>query len=87
MAGTRFPEEENAVKCVICRHGETQAGLGTITLERGQTTVVFKRVPCQTCANCGERYFDEATSARLLEAATMAAAQGVQVDVRDYVAA
>ena len=75
------------MNCVICKSGHTAPGLGTLTLERGQTTVVFKRVPCEVCSNCGERYFGEETSTRLLEAANLAAAQGVQIDVREYVAA
>ena len=75
------------MKCVVCKHGETQPGVTTVTLSRGNTTVVFKGVPAQICENCGEEYVDENITARLLAIAEEAARSGVQVDVRDYVAA
>ncbi len=46
------------MKCPICKHGNTHAGVASITLERGNTTVMFKRVPAQVCENCGEVYHD-----------------------------
>ena len=52
--------------CVICKHGETQAGHTTVTLERGQTVLVFRNVPAQVCANCGEAYVSEEITAQLL---------------------
>jgi YgiT-type zinc finger domain-containing protein len=75
------------MKCVICKHGETRPGATTVTFERDGMTLVFKRVPAQICQNCGEAYLDETTTARLLVTAQDAARAGVQVDVRDYVAA
>ena len=75
------------MKCVICKQGDTQSGKTTITLERAGITVVFKNVPAQVCANCGEPYVDEETSGKLLEAAEQAARSGVLVDVREYTAA
>ncbi len=75
------------MKCVICKHGETQPGTTIVAFERDGMTLVFKRVPAQICQNCGEAYLDEVTTARLLATAQDAARAGVQVDVRDYVAA
>ncbi|MCZ7539092.1 MAG: type II toxin-antitoxin system MqsA family antitoxin [Anaerolineae bacterium] len=75
------------MKCVICKQGETRPGTTTVTLERDGMTLVFKRVPAQICQNCGEAYLDETTTERLLATAQDAAHAGVQVDVRDYVAA
>jgi YgiT-type zinc finger domain-containing protein len=75
------------MKCVICKHGETQPGTATITLERGGATLVFKSVPALVCDNCGEEYVDEQTTAQLLQQAEAAARSGVQVEVRSYVAA
>jgi YgiT-type zinc finger domain-containing protein len=74
------------MKCVICKHGNTKKGKVTITLERGQTTLVFKGVPAEVCDNCGEEYADEKTTARLLGEANTAAKSGVQVEVRAYAA-
>ena len=75
------------MKCVICRSGETRPGKATVTLERDGTTLVIKGVPARVCANCGEEYVDEETAARLLKTAEEAAQVGVQVDVREYIAA
>jgi hypothetical protein len=49
--------------------------------------LVFKNVPAEVCEVCGEEYVDEETTARLLAAAEEAARVGVQVDIREYVAA
>ena len=75
------------MKCVVCKTGATRPGRATVTLEREGVTLVIKGVPAQVCANCGEEYVDEAEAARLLGAAEAAAQAGVQVDVREYVAA
>lgn len=75
------------MKCVICKHGTTRAGRATITLERGGTTVVIKGVPAEVCANCEEEYVGEETTARLLRMVEEAAREGVQVDIREYIAA
>lgn len=73
--------------CVICKNGETQQGVTTVTLERGGTTLVFKGVPAHICSNCGEAYVDEQTTEKLLATAEGAADAGVQVDIREYLAA
>lgn len=44
------------MKCVICKQGSTKPGHATVTLQRGNTTVIFKEVPADICENCGE-YF------------------------------
>jgi len=75
------------MKCVICKHGETKPGTATITLERLGATLVFKNVPVQVCAVCGEQYLDETTTGKLLQTAEDAAQAGVQVDIREYKAA
>ena len=74
------------MKCVICKHGETKEGLASITLEKGSSIIVFKSVPSHVCQNCGESFFDEEITKKLLEKAKMAVEQGVQVDVRKYAA-
>jgi YgiT-type zinc finger domain-containing protein len=85
--GAGFRKEEALVKCVICKHGETQPGKTTVTLEREGMTLVFKGVPAEVCANCGEAYVGEKVSSQLLRVAEDAARSGVQVDVREYVTA
>ena len=75
------------MKCVMCKHGETEPGITTVTLERGALTLVVKGVPAQVCSNCGEAYVDEETTRKLLETAEAEASAGAQVEVREYKAA
>jgi YgiT-type zinc finger domain-containing protein len=58
----------------------------TVTLERGESTIVFKGVPAQVCENCGEQYVDESVSSDLLKQAQAAVGNGVQVEVRSFAA-
>ena len=78
--------EEEAMKCPVCRHGETRPGRATVTLERGDTTLVFKDVPADVCENCGEAFHSETVTRALLAQAEDAARAGVEVDVRRYAA-
>lgn len=82
--GAGLQAKASTMKCVICKHGETRPGLATVAFTREGTTLVIKAVPADICANCGEEYVDEATTARLLRTAEEAARAGVKVDVRDY---
>ncbi len=73
--------------CIIRELGETHPGTETVTLERGDMTLVIKNVPAMICGNCGEQYLAEQISARLLVTAQEATRAGVLVDVRSFVAA
>jgi YgiT-type zinc finger domain-containing protein len=83
--GARVQEEET-MKCVICKQAETRPGKATVTLERDGATLVIKGVPARVCPNCGEEYVEEEITERLLQTAEEAARAGVQVDIREYVA-
>jgi YgiT-type zinc finger domain-containing protein len=85
--GFEFPKEEATMRCVICKQGEIRPGTATVMLERNGMTLVVKSVPARVCENCGEEYVDEDVTARLLREAEDAARSGVQVDIREYVAA
>ena len=73
--------------CVICKQDEVRSGKATVVFEREGTTVVIKGVPARICANCGEEYVDEFVTRELLQTASAAVVAGVQVEVREYVAA
>ncbi|MHB8598925.1 MAG: type II toxin-antitoxin system MqsA family antitoxin [Ktedonobacteraceae bacterium] len=75
------------MQCVICRVGETSPGTTTVTLEHGNTTLVIKSAPANVCRNCGEGYVDDRTAERLLQIAEEAVEAGVQVDIRQFLAA
>jgi YgiT-type zinc finger domain-containing protein len=44
------------VMCVARKGGQTRPGRTAVTPERETTTLVFKAVPVEICANCGEAY-------------------------------
>lgn len=75
------------MKCVICKHGDTQPGFTTETFERENTTIVFKGVPAEICQSCGESYLSSETTQKLLQQAEEANKKGVEVDVRRFIAA
>jgi YgiT-type zinc finger domain-containing protein len=61
-------------------------GFTSFTVERGSMTLVLKGVPAAACSQCGEAYFDEATTRHIEEIAQKASHAGVQVAVQDYAA-
>ncbi len=54
------------MNCVICKQGQIQPGLVTVTLDREGAIVVFKRVPAEVCENCGEYYLSDEVTGELL---------------------
>jgi YgiT-type zinc finger domain-containing protein len=74
------------MKCAICRHGTTTDGYTTIVLERDQTTIVFKQVPAQICANCGEEYVSTAVNTALLRQAEEEWERGIILEMLNFAA-
>jgi len=74
------------MKCVICKHGETAPGLVTVSLQRKETTVIFKNVPAEVCNNCGEYFLDENVTERLTTQAGNAVKDGAEVEILRFVA-
>lgn len=72
--------------CALCRHGETRPGLATVTLQRGETTVIIKGVPAEVCENCGEYWLSEQLAGQVLERAEEAVRKGVEVEVVRFAA-
>jgi YgiT-type zinc finger domain-containing protein len=85
--GSGVSQEAQAVKCVVCRNGDTKPGFTTFTVERGGTILVVRRVPARVCENCGEEYLEDCEVTRLGDLADETANPGVQVEIRDYRAA
>ena len=75
------------MKCPICKHGDTQSGVATVTLERGESTIVFRHVPGEVCENCGESFHSADITEALLRQAETAIAEGVEIDVRKFAVA
>ena len=74
------------MRCVICKHGKTQAGLVTVTLERDESIVIIKRVPAEICDNCGEYYLSDAITEQMLKRAEVAVSNGAEVEIIRYAA-
>jgi YgiT-type zinc finger domain-containing protein len=72
--------------CVLCKHGETRPGDVTVTLQRGETTVILKGVPADVCANCGEYYLSDEVTRQVLERAEAAVSSGAEVEILRYAA-
>jgi len=74
------------MKCVLCKKGETQPGKVTVTLQRGNTTVVLKDVPADVCGNCGEYYLSEGITGQVMQRAEQAVRSGAEVEILRFAA-
>lgn len=74
------------MNCQLCKNGTTQKGTVTVTLERGNTVVLIKKVPADICQNCGEFYLDEITTDTVLAKAEIAAQNNAEVEILQYAA-
>jgi YgiT-type zinc finger domain-containing protein len=74
------------MKCVICKQGETSPGQATVTLQRGESTIIFKQVPAEICINCGEYYLSQEISERLLNRAEEAVKNGAEIEILRFTA-
>ena len=74
------------MECVICKHGKTQAGFVTVTLERDNCLVILRQVPADICENCGEYYLSESVTEEVLNKAEDAVNKGAEVEIIRYAA-
>jgi YgiT-type zinc finger domain-containing protein len=81
-----FQNEEAMMNCAICKTGKTRPGLVTVTLIRGETTVVIKNVPAEVCDNCGEYYLEESVAAKVYGQAEEAVQRKAEVEILRFAA-
>jgi YgiT-type zinc finger domain-containing protein len=74
------------MKCVICKTGETKPGMVTVTLLRGETTVLIKGTPAEVCEDCGEYYLDEVVARKVYAQADEAVQRRAEVEILRYAA-
>lgn len=74
------------MKCSMCKHGETNSGKVTVTLQRGDATVIVKGVPGEVCENCGEYYLSEDITGRVFALAEEAVKKGAEVEIIRFAA-
>lgn len=84
--GARVPGEKTIMKCLICKMGETSAGNVTVTLQRGELTVLIKNVPAEVCENCGEYYLSDEITDKVLKQAQLSAANNAEVEILRFAA-
>ncbi len=74
------------MKCVICKQGEAHPGEVTVTLQRGESTIILKNVPAEVCENCGEYYLSEDITEQVLSRAEEAVKSGAEVEILRFAA-
>lgn len=75
------------MKCVVCKHGQTEPGHVTISIERAGSVVVIRSVPAAICMNCGEEYLTADVVRALEIVVEQAQGAGLEVAVRHFQAA
>jgi len=71
------------MKCLLYKQRETYLGKVTVTLQRGETTVIIKEVPAEVCKNCREYYLSENITEQVLARAEEAVKSGAEVERRE----
>ncbi len=71
---------------MICRNGQMTSGHVTVTLDKGETTVIFRNVPAFVCDMCGQSEVDDKVADRLLKRLQEAAAKGTEIEILQYAA-
>jgi YgiT-type zinc finger domain-containing protein len=84
--GKRLPNKEEVMNCALCKHGVTKPGQTTVTLQRGDTTVIVKQVPAEICDTCGEYYLADEVTSTVLEKAEAAVRSGAEVQILRFAA-
>jgi len=66
--------------------GNTKPGFDTVTLQRDNSTIIFKEVPADVCVNCGEYYLSEEVTEELLKRAEEAMKKGAEIEILRFAA-
>ena len=74
------------MNCIICKQGETKKGYTIVTLNRGDSSIIIKKVPADICENCGEYYLSEEISEQVLKLAEKAIERNVEIEVLRFAA-
>ena len=69
------------MECTLCKSGNTEKGNVTVTLEKGETSVLIKNVPAEVCTNCGHYYLSTEMTQIVLEKGEEAYEKGTELEV------
>jgi YgiT-type zinc finger domain-containing protein len=73
--------------CALCKTGIMKQGKTTVTLFRGETTIIIKGVPSLVCDDCGEYWLDMDASKAVFQIAEEAVKNGTEIEIRRFIAA
>ena len=85
-ASPKSIQTTQAHKCSICKSGHNATGTTTVTLQRGETIVIINQIPAEICADCGEYYLSEDTTASVMALAERSIQHGAEVEILRFVA-
>ncbi|MDZ7690984.1 MAG: type II toxin-antitoxin system MqsA family antitoxin [Balneolaceae bacterium] len=74
------------MECTICKSGKMKDGEVTVTLQRGNSIIVIKKVPASVCQNCGEYTLSESVTRKIMQSAEHAVANNAEIEVLQYAA-
>jgi YgiT-type zinc finger domain-containing protein len=75
------------MKCIVCKHGETEPGVTTTSVDRGGHVIVIRSIPAEVCSTCGEEYLSAEVMKALDAEVEQVERAGVEVVVRRFQAA
>lgn len=74
------------MKCVVCKQGVSRPGKITVTLQRGETTVIIKSVPADVCENCGVYYLSDPITEKVMLLGEEAVHKRAEVEILRFAA-
>ena len=74
------------MKCTICEQDSNQPNSVTVTVQRGDVTIIMKDVPRHMCDDGGEYLLNEDVWLRIMEYADRATTSGTEVVVMRFAA-
>ena len=72
--------------CPICKSGTTSQGFTTLTVEKGTSTIIIKKVPADICDNCGEAYVSEEIGKKVYNLVETEVKKGIEIEVLNFAA-
>jgi YgiT-type zinc finger domain-containing protein len=75
------------MRCIVCKHGETEPGVTTLSVDRGGHVIVIRSVPADVCTTCGEEYLSAEIMKTLEVEVERAERAEIEVTVRSFQAA
>lgn len=74
------------MECLFCKYGNTAPDDVTVTLQRGEATVVLKKVPAEVCQCCGEYTLSDSVTNHVLTVAETAIREGAVLVIAGWAA-